>query len=90
MINLALLKKKKKKKDYGGSVREWPGPHGPMISSNPDLGSGPYSQNDGIPYGGVSAGKFIKKQRKRRYPAKGKLMAQLNILTDNLYSEVIL
>jgi len=51
MINLALLKKKKKKKDHGGSVREWPGPHGSMISSNPDLGSGPYSQNDGIPYG---------------------------------------
>lgn len=79
---------KKEKLDHGGSTRDWPGPHGSMISKNPDLGSGPFSQKDGKPYGGVPAGEFIKKKRKRRYSAKGKLMAQLNALTDELYKAI--
>jgi hypothetical protein len=74
-----------KGKDQGGQVREWPGPHGPMISPQPDLGSGPYSQNNGKPYGGVSAKKFIAKQRKKRHKTKGKLMAALDDITDYLY-----
>ena len=74
-----------KKKDEGGQVREWPGPHGPMISKNPDLGSGPYSQNNGKPLGGLSAKEYIKKQRKRRYKAKGKIMSALDDITDYLY-----
>jgi len=80
--------KKKQKKDEGGQVREWPGPHGPMISKNPDLGSGPYSQNNGLPYGGKPIKDFIKKQRKRRYKAKGKKLAMLDELTRILYNEV--
>lgn len=58
----------KKKKDV--TPREWPGPHGPMISPNPDLGSGPYSQNNGKPYGGKPAGEFIKDQRKKKKKKK--------------------
>lgn len=67
MLIEAGKKKDKKKKETSKDVtpRDFPGPHGPMISKNPDLGSGPYSQNNGKPYGGVSAGEFIKKQRKR-------------------------
>lgn len=81
-------KERAKRVDMGGTPREWPGPHGPMISKNPDLGSGPYSQNNGKPYGGDSAGNYIKKQRKRRYPAKGKIMAKLDLLTEILYKNV--
>jgi hypothetical protein len=71
---------KKTKVDHGGEPRSFPGPHGPMISKNPDLGSGPYSQNNGLPYGGESAGKFISKQRKKtKQKAKeyGKIVAEL-------------
>lgn len=78
----------KKKKLDPVIPRDWPGPHGPMISPNPDLGSGPYSQNNGKPYGGLSAKDYIKKQRKRRYPAKGKLMAELDLITEALYKNV--
>jgi len=67
--NAKKSKKKKDKKPKDVTPREFPGPHGPMISKNPDLGSGPYSQNNGKPYGGIPAGDFIKKWRKRR---KGK------------------
>lgn len=58
-------KRKKPSKPRDVTPRDYPGPHGPMISKNPDLGSGPYSQNNGKPYGGVSASEFIKKQRRR-------------------------
>ena len=78
----------KKKKDEGGQVREWPGPHGPMISKNPDLGSGPYSQNNGLPYGGKPIKEYIKKQRKRRYKAKGKKLSAIDQLTKILYKGV--
>ena len=79
---------KKSKKDTGGTVRDFPGPYGPMISPNYDLGDGPYSQNNGKPFGGLSVRKYIEKQRKKRRKAKDKVMAKLDIFTRMLYKYV--
>jgi len=74
------------------SVRPFPGPHGPMISPNPDLGTGPYSQPNGLPFGGESAGKFIAKKRKKtRKKAReyGQAVAELSELYLKIAKGVI-
>jgi hypothetical protein len=66
-------------KDKGGQVRKWPGPTG-TIRKNPDLGEGPYSQSNGLPYGGVSAKEFINKTRKNK-KKKSKAYYDINNLS---------
>lgn len=81
---MAKSKKTNKSKgspvDEGGSVRSFPGPHGPMISKNPDLSHGYYSHPSGKPGGGKSVGEWRKKKdKKRKQKAKeyGKVVANL-------------
>lgn len=65
------------------ATRPFPGPHGPMISKNPDLGSGPFSQSNGKPFGGMSVRDWIKKHRKKtKQKAKeyGQIVANLSEL----------
>ena len=57
-------------KDESGQVRHFPGPHGNFISPNYDLGSGPYTQNNGKPYGGLTAKEFIEKKRAKKKKKK--------------------
>jgi hypothetical protein len=63
-----------------------------MISPNPDLGTGPYSQPNGLPFGGESAGKFIAKKRKKtRKKAReyGQAVAELSELYLKIAKGVI-